>query len=170
MGSEPKFVTITDELAKVIGKPDRGTRIFRAEGTGEDFMRWWDTLVEHFPRGLVSPGGGCQYAGVSRAAIHRAIREGRLTVFAYHSWKEQRGIFGSKIVRENPYQYVPVIELKAWRMELEERIGQMRESGATLIKIRNIIHRELEGEKPDYHAWFMLKHPEGRVVRKKQKG
>ncbi len=169
MPDELKHVTITPELASVVGKQQEGTRIFRAEGTGEDFMRWWDTLSEHFPRGLVSPGGACQYAAVSRAAVHKAMREGRLTVFAYHSLKEQRGIFGSKIVRESPYQYLPVIELKAWRHELEERIGQMRKTGATLIKIRNELHRELEGEKPDYNAWFMLDHPEGRVV-KKSKG
>lgn len=170
MADSTKHVTINEQVAAVIGKQDKDTRIFRAEGDSDAFMHWWDVLSEHLPRGLVSPGGACPYAGVSRAAIHKAMREGRLTVFAFHKHEEKRGIFGSKLVRENPYMYLPIVELKAWRVELEERVGKLRATGATLIKIRKMLQRELEGAKPDWDAFFASDHPEGRVIRKKEKG
>ena len=165
MRDEFKHVAITDELAKAIGEPDAGTRIYRAEGDSEEYVRWWDVIASHFPRGLVSPGGACPYAGVSRAAVHKAMREGRLTVFAFHSYDEQRGIFGSKVVRSSPYLYLPVVELKAWRLELEERIGQRPTDANALEKLREQTRRELEGEKPDWMANFIDKHPKGRVVK-----
>ncbi len=170
MAELAKNVTISGELAKAIGPPADGTRIYRAEGTDEDYMRWWDALAESFPRGLVSPGGGSPYAGVSRAAIHRAMRDGRLTVFAFHKVKEQRGIFGSKLVRENPYLYLAVIELKAWRLELEERIGRHFAEGEAVAKVQEAIRRELEGERPDWTADFIVKHPQGRVIKKSKRG
>src|SRR5687768_7499285 len=135
MAEIAKHVTITPALARVIGEQEAGTRVYRAEGDSEAYRRWWDTLVKHFPRGLVSPGGACPYAGVSRAAVHKAMRDGRLTAFTFHAIKEERGIFGSKLVRANPYGYLPVIELKAWRIELEDRIGRLHASGAQLQKI-----------------------------------
>ena len=85
--------------------------------------------MQQFARGLVSPGGAVPYAGVSRAAVHKAMREGRITVFAFHMIQERRGIFGSKLVRESPYLYIPVVELKAWRMELEDRLGTLQAKG-----------------------------------------
>lgn len=169
MEDQARHVVLTDALKAAIGKADSGTRIYRAEGDRNDYIRWWETLVRHFPRGLVSPGGACPYAGVSRAAVHRAMQQGRLTVFAFHLIGERRGIFGSKFVREEPYQYLPVIELKAWKLELEERIGHLARSAETVEQLREMIRRELEGEKPDWDAWFMLDHPEGRVVKKARK-
>jgi hypothetical protein len=62
-----------------------------------------------------------------------------------------------------------VIELKAWRLELEERLGRAALSGAELDKFKQNLKRELEGEKPDPHGFFLDKHPEGRVVRRKAK-
>lgn len=162
-----RHVGVDGDLAKVVGKPDAGTRIYRAEGDDEAYMLWWDRLCSYFPRGLVSPGGACPYAGVSRAAVHRAMREGRLTVFAFHPIKEQRGIFGSRVERSSPYVYLPVVELKAWRMELEERIGRQRAEGATLAKIERQLQEELEGKKPDWDAWFLLEHPAGKIVKRK---
>ena len=74
MEEQRKHVEISGELAKAVGKLQPGTRIYRAEGDDEAYRRWWDTLSKHFPRGLVSPGGACPHAGVSRAAIHKAVR------------------------------------------------------------------------------------------------
>jgi hypothetical protein len=161
-------VELPREVLAVIGDPDEGTRIYRAEGDDVTYQFWWDTLMEHFPRGLVSPGGACPYAGVSRAAVHKAMKDGRLTVFAFHLYEEKAGILGRKLVRKDPYQYLPVVELKAWRLELEQRMAHLLEAGeaSTKLRLRNLVNRELEGEQPDWNAWFMLRHPKGRRVRK----
>jgi hypothetical protein len=169
MKDEFKNVTITPALAKVLGKPSPTPRFFHADGDDEAFTRWWDALVREFPRGLVSPGGACPYAGVSRAAVHKAMKDGRLTVFAFHPVKEQRGIFGSKLVRTNPYLYLPVVELKAWRVELEERIGRWDVSEAEFEKVLDKLAKELEGGEPDWEALWTDEHPDGRVVKKKGK-
>src|SRR5262245_41835069 len=135
MSIEGRFVSISPELRRIVGEPDDGTRIFRRDGDNEAYVRWWDALMKAFPRGLVSPGGAVPYAGASRAAIHKAMREGRLTVFSFHPIEERRGIFGSKLVRTNPYQYLPVVELKAWRLELEERVGDLQANGVDPAEI-----------------------------------
>src|SRR4051794_977308 len=96
------FVKISESLADGVGELHGETRSFRAEGHDGAFRNWNDRLFEEFPRGLVSPGGASRYAGVSRAAIHKALREGRLTAFAFHVVKTKRGLLGVKRVRSTP--------------------------------------------------------------------
>jgi hypothetical protein len=55
------------------------------------------------------------YAKVSRAAVYKAINEGRLTAFGFHVIYESRSVFGFKRkIRNMPYIFVPVGEAKAW--------------------------------------------------------
>ena len=159
MANVPKLVTITKEMESVIGSADEGTRIFRAEGDSKTYQRWWDVLAKHFPRGLVSPGGAAPYAGVSRAAVHKAMREGRVTVFAFHMLKEKRGLLGTKIVRESPYIYMPVVEMKAWGMELQARVNALHSLDENVERWQEAVRRELEGEKPDWMACFLDRPP-----------
>ena len=81
------------------------------------------------------------YCPVSRAAVHKRTKEGKLSVFLYHVKYSKRSLFGKiKTVRQSPYAYIPVSEAIAWRKELEERA----------IRNEEITREELQGAKPDW--------------------
>lgn len=110
------FVKVTAEDERILGKRDPDTRVYRREGTAGEAGPWFDKLQDVVDgTGLVSPGGVCMYSKTSRAAVYKAINEGRLTAFGFHVLTESRSVFGFKRkVRELPYVYVPVSEAKAW--------------------------------------------------------
>src|SRR5207248_5532678 len=83
------------------------------------------------------------YCPASRAAVYKRIQEGKLSIFLFHVTYRKTTLFGkNKILRENPYGYIPVSEVRAWRKELEERaLSQGR-----------ITEEELEGARPDWHG------------------
>ena len=86
------------------------------------------------------------YCPVSRAAVYKRIKEGRLSLFLFHVTRRKTALFGGKkVVREMPYGYIPVSEVRAWRNELEERA----------IAQGNVTREELEGAKPDWHGDFL---------------
>ena len=63
------------------------------------------------------------YAKVSRAAVYKAINEGRLTAFGFHTIIESRGVFGfRRRIRELPYVFIPVSEASAWGKIIEEKV------------------------------------------------
>jgi len=78
--------------------------------------------------------------------VHKRLKEGRLTIFLFYVTHRKTTLFGqNKILRGEPYGYVPVCECRAWRAELEERaVAQGR-----------ITQEELEGSKPDWHGEFL---------------
>ena len=62
------------------------------------------------------------FAGVSRAAVHKRLKDGKLTAFLFHVTRASRSIFGyQKKLKQLPYAYVPVSECKAWGVELKSR-------------------------------------------------
>ena len=63
------------------------------------------------------------YCPVSRAAIYKRIKEGNLSLFCYHVTEMKTNLLGKKRekIRGTPFGYVVVNELKAWRIELEQR-------------------------------------------------
>lgn len=139
-----QFVEIPPELRPIIGEPDPGTRIFRTEGLEGESGSWFEAINAVAGR-LVSPGGVSMFAPVSRAAVYKRIKEGRLTSFCYHTTVAKRGLFGKlKTVRETPYVYVPVDECKAWAEEITER----------MLRLGQVTREELEGDKPDWSHDF----------------
>jgi len=93
----------------------------------------------------VSPGGAAPLAHVSRAAVHKRIKEGKLTAFAFHVKERRLALFGkTKEIRKSPQVYVSVSEAKAWGEELEERA----------VRLGYISRQDLEGAKPDWHGKF----------------
>ena len=63
------------------------------------------------------------YARVSRAAVYKAINEGRLTAFGFHVVVESRSVFGfRRRVREMPYVFIPISEAKAWGELVAEKL------------------------------------------------
>lgn len=114
MPSEFPFVGVPKGALKYLGEKDPKTRIYRREGSDDETEEWMDKVMEVAGQ-VISPGGVCIYARVSRAAVYKAINEGRLTAFGFRVVKEGRSVFGfTKSVREIPYFYVPVSEAKAW--------------------------------------------------------
>jgi len=122
-----EFVDIPFSRSRVIGEADEGTRVFRQLGREREFESWWDTVSELCaPDGSVSPGGASMFAPVSRAAVYKRLKEGRLTAFMFHwvpkgkrwSIKELFGPHGEREV-----MCVPVVELRQWGDLLKDRRG-----------------------------------------------
>jgi hypothetical protein len=123
MNKDFKYLEIPASLKPFIGEPDPDTRIYRREGSDEESGPWFDALGEHLPgEGFVSPGGVMMYAPVSRAAVHKRLKEGKMTAFCFHVVEAKRSIFGYQDkLKKRPYVYVPVSECKAWAEELKAR-------------------------------------------------
>jgi hypothetical protein len=86
------------------------------------------------------------YCPVSRAAVYKRIQEGKLSIFLFHVTYRKTTLFGkNKILRDNPYGYIPASEARAWRQELEARA----------VSQGTITEEELEGARPDWHGEFL---------------
>ena len=145
MQTEFPLVRIPEQLYPIIGTPDTGTRVYRRDGSQEESAVWFDALTEIIGPS-VSPGGVGMYCPVSRAAVYKRLKEGKLSIFLFHVTHRKTTLFGkNKILREHPYGYVPVSEARAWRKELEDRA----------IRQGFISEEELEGAKPDWHGEFL---------------
>jgi len=138
------FVEVPDESLEVLGEPDPGTRVYRASGPEEGSGPWYE-IIDLLAGPVVSPGGAAMFAPVSRAAVHKRLKEGNLTAFCFHVTSTRTSIFGKqRKVRDTPYVYIPSSELKAWAEELEERI----------IRLGRTTEEEIEGNKPDWSGDF----------------
>ena len=146
MNKEFPYLVIPASLKPLIGEPDPETRIYRREGSDEESGPWFDALGEHLPgEGFVSPGGVMMYAPVSRAAVHKRLKEGNLTAFCFHVVRAERSLFGyQKKLKERPYIYVPVSECKAWGEDLKARPDR-----------KAAYAESAGGEKPDWEGDFL---------------
>jgi hypothetical protein len=139
-----KIVEIPEEIRHVFGEVVPGTRMYRAEGPEGTSGPWFEAVCEIAGR-CVSPGGASMFAPVSRAAVHKRVKEGKLTAFCFYITKTSTGIFGKqRQTRETPLVYIPIGELKLWAAELEER----------MIRLGRITREEVEGDKPDWEGKF----------------
>lgn len=125
------FVLIPAAIEPLIGVPDPGTRIFRAEGDHASMREWFDALCQHIGP-CVSPGGAAVYAGVSRAGVYKRMKAGGLTAFCFHIIGKKKTLFGGeKKLKQLPLVYIPVAECKAWGAELEERAARLNANRGT---------------------------------------
>ena len=139
------FVEIPQEALEFIGKPDPGTRMFRQEGPYEEVSAWHE-VISSICGPMLSPGGVCMYAPVTRAAVHKWMKEGKITCFMFHVTERKVTLFGgSKTVRNRPYGYIPTSEAKAWGKIIEEKA----------VRTGFISREELEGAKPDWYGKFL---------------
>lgn len=144
MNVEQTLIEVPPEVLPVVGFMQPGTRVYRREGLESECGEWFQAL-DAFTGPLVSPGGVSMFAPVSRAAVHRRLKEGRMTAFCFHALVTKSGFFGRKqTVRETPVVYIPVSECKAWAEELKER----------MLRLGHVTKEELEGEKPDWSNDF----------------
>jgi hypothetical protein len=145
MSTNFPFVEIPEELEGIVGKRDPGTRIYRRDGSQEESSVWFDLLTEIIGPS-VSPGGVGMYCPVSRAAVYKRIKEGKLSIFLFHVTHRKTTLFGkNRILRDNPYGYIPASEARAWREELEERA----------VSQGTITEEELEGARPNWSGEFL---------------
>ncbi len=112
------YTEVPDHLIPRIGLADPGTRLYRAYGPRDAFPEWWKAVCEICGEdGAVSPGGVAMFAKASRAAVHKRLKEGRLTAFCFHQESVQRTKFRKREVITTdgrPVTYIPVTECKAW--------------------------------------------------------
>ena len=151
------YVKIPIEFARLIGRPDGGTRIFRREGTIEELREWFDELCEHIGP-CVSPGGAAVYAGVTRAGVHKRLKSGKLTIFCFSTVEKRKTFFGKeKTIKDLPTGYIPVSECKAWRAELEERTARIavRKGGNPMTPEDEAAFEETDGDGADYDSNFL---------------
>jgi hypothetical protein len=123
METDFPYLVVPDMLKPTVGEPDSGTRIYRREGSDAEAGPWFDAIWECFPDDkFVSPGGVCMYAGVSRPAVHKRLKQGKLTIFLFHVTRATQSMFGyQKKIKQSPYGLIPVSECKAWGEELKKR-------------------------------------------------
>ncbi len=139
------FVEIPEEVSSVVGERDEGTRKYQREGSEEEAGYWFEAMDEIIGK-AVSPGGVSMFCPVTRAAVHKRIKEGRLSAFCFTTTEMKTNWFGKKRVhRESPYILVPVSEAKAWKEELAKEA----------VKRGYVDQEELEGSEPDWHGEFL---------------
>ena len=148
---------VPEEAYKFVGTPLPGTRFYEKKGPIEELEIWAMTVTE-LCEARVSPGGAAAMVGVSRAAVHKRIKDGRLTGFFFYPTSERKSLFGKTVRREGPYIDIPCSELEAWREELEERA--LRQEKVTLD--------ELEGRSPDDRGDFYEWRSKWRKQKKKE--
>ncbi len=63
---------------------------------------------------------------VQRAAVHKRIKEGKLTAFFFYITRIESTFFGTKRkVKLRPYIVLSVCECKAWAAEMKRRMGYL---------------------------------------------
>lgn len=145
MSSTFPFVEVPSELHAAVGERIGETRIYLKKGPQEEMSFWYELLANRFGD-MVSPGGASMFAPVSRAAVHKRMKEGKLTCFRYDVTHRKRNLFGvNKDVRELDVLMIPVSECKAWGKEIEQRA----------VEKGFVSRRELEGDKPDWLGLFL---------------
>ena len=119
------FINVPAEARPIVGEPTPGTRLYRREGTYEQYGEWFETLQELFKSDVgLSPGGVTMYVPVSRSAVHKRLKDGKLTGFAYYVTTDDESFFGKKrIAKQRPYIVLSISECKAWAEEYKRRKG-----------------------------------------------
>lgn len=129
MATKFDCISVPETLRILVGDPDEGTRCYYTRGPEEDAGAWFDAITGLF--NCVSPGAVPMFAPVTRAGIHKRLKEGRLTAFYFQVTEVRRTIFGQKRKgRQTAYGLIPVVECKAWAKELqgrEERLANRQE-------------------------------------------
>ena len=128
------FIEVPKDLRKIVGEPTPGTRAYRREGTHAECGQWIEDLGLHYKGDVgISPAGVTMFVPVQRAAVHKRIKEGKLTAFFFYITRIESTFFGTKRkVKLRPYIVLSVSECKAWAAEMKRRMGYMDEPGECL--------------------------------------
>ena len=128
MNDDFPFIDIPERYRNIIGLPDKdkGARLYRAYGNRHEFVKWIEAVDEICgSKSNVSPGGAAAIVGVTRAAVHKRLKEGHLTGFCFYI-VENAELFFLKFKRleesgKPNVLDIPVSECLAWAKDVEVR-------------------------------------------------
>ncbi len=84
-------------MHEIVGEPTPGTRAYRREGTHAQCAEWFEALGEYYKGDVgLSTNGVVLFVPVSRAGVHKRIKEGKLTAFFFYITSEETTLFGAK--------------------------------------------------------------------------
>ena len=144
------FIEVPREMRKIVGEPTPGTRAYRQEGTHEECGQWLEALGEHYKGDVgISPAGVSMFVPVQRAAVHKRIKEGKLTAFFFYITRIESTFFGTKRkVKLRPYIVLSVCECKAWAAEMKRRMGYLDAPDETPLKASKRLMPVAAGDEP----------------------
>ena len=145
------FIEVPEDLRKIVGEPTPGTRAYRREGTHAECGQWIEDLGLHYKGDVgISPAGVTMFVPVQRAAVHKRIKEGKLTAFFFYITNIESTFFGTKRkVKLRPYIVLSVSECKAWAAEMKRRLGYVDEPGETpMTQSERLLQAGGGGEEP----------------------
>jgi hypothetical protein len=119
------YLKITKELLKTVGPADEETRIFRQSGNHMDFICWVNDLREVLKGNVMPATWVPTYVGVSRAAVHKRIKSGRLTMFVFEHVELELNLRFKHVERKKgEFAYCVRTECEAWFDEIRRREAQ----------------------------------------------
>ena len=123
--NEFPFINVPSAALPIVGQPTPGTRFYRREGSDEECGEWFEGIGRIFQGDVgLSPGGVAMFVPVSRAAVHKRLREGRLTGFAFYVTSQVKSLWGkTRKIKARPYLVLSVSECKAWAKDLKRKAG-----------------------------------------------
>jgi hypothetical protein len=96
-------------------KPEAGTRLYREVGEWLAYRFWIRELARWFEGDLIPLEWVAQFVGVTRAAVHRRVANGDLTVFAFTFEEEVKSLLGGRRKRmKAEYRYAVLTECEQW--------------------------------------------------------
>jgi hypothetical protein len=144
------FIEVPKDLLKLVGEPTRGTRAYRREGTHAECGQWIEDLGLHYQGDVgISPAGVTMFVPVQRAAVHKRIKEGKLTAFFFYITRKESTFFGTKRkVKLRPYIMLSLSECKAWAAEMKRRMGYVDEPDESLMEQRKKLLSAAAADEP----------------------
>jgi hypothetical protein len=136
----PYLKVNTPEKERLAGKRDKGTRIWRRQGTYKESGEWCIAADDVFDDQFVSPGGVSMFVPVSRAAVYKRLSEGRLTALCFHVVHDEKTFFGKvRKAKATPFVFIPVSECQAWAEEIVEKRGPVETVGGSDVGDRFLV-------------------------------
>jgi hypothetical protein len=147
---ELPFVNVPREALAIVGEPTLGTRFYRREGSDEECGEWFEAIGRIFEGDVgLSPGGVAMFVPVSRAAVHKRLREGRLTGFAFHVTSQGKSLWGKpRKIKDRPYVVLSVSECRAWAKELKRKAGLAEEAELNPDQRAQLLGPVAESDEP----------------------
>jgi hypothetical protein len=144
------FIEVPKDLRKIVGEPTPGTRAYRREGTHAECGQWIEDLGLHYKGDVgISPAGVTMFVPVQRAAVHKRIKEGKLTAFFFYITHVESTFFGTKRkVKLRPYILLSMSECKAWVVEMKRRMGYVDEPDESLMEQRKKLKLAAAADEP----------------------
>lgn len=137
-------MSVPNDLQIVVGKYDNETKSYNAYGNEGQVGYWYEALIKCFG-GVVAANEVSMFVPASRMAIHKRVKEGRLTVFNFHSEPATKGLFfNKKEKRERAYTFVPICECRSWANEIKAR----------KLRLDQMTKDEIEAERPEWYGYF----------------